>query len=254
MLNFAKQLARDAGRILREHMGRQLDVRHKGQIDLVTEVDLLSEKFIREQINNRFPKHQILGEEGGLSEQTSAYRWIVDPLDGTTNYAHGYPCFCVSVALEHEGTVIVGAIYDPTRDELFAAERGQGATLNERAIQVSTIPSLERALLCTGFPYNVRTSPQKNLNHFSRFLDVAQAVRRDGSAAIDLCYVAAGRFDGFWELNLSAWDMAAGSLIVTEAGGQVTKFDGSPFDNYIPEILATNGLLHTAMSDVLLQK
>lgn len=254
MLHFAKNLAREAGKILREHMGRNFEIHHKGQIDLVTEVDLLSEKFIREQIANHYPKHQVLAEEGGLSERSSAYRWIIDPLDGTTNYAHGYPCFCVSIALEYEGAVVIGVVYDPIRDELFVAESGHGATLNERPLQVSCVSQLDKALLVTGFPYNVRTSPQKNLDNFSRFLDVAQAVRRDGSAALDLCYVAAGRFDGFWELNLASWDMAAGSLIVTEAGGQVTSFNGSPFDYYVPEVLASNGLIHAEMMAVLTQK
>ncbi|HMW02672.1 MAG TPA: inositol monophosphatase family protein [Acidobacteriota bacterium] len=254
MLSFAKQLAKDAGKILREHVGRDFEVRHKGQIDLVTEVDLLSEKFIRDQIANHYPKHQVLAEESGLFEQTSPYRWIIDPLDGTTNYAHGYPFYSVSIALQHESHVLLGVVYDPVRDELFAAERGQGATLNERAIRVSTVERLDQALLCTGFPYNVRTSPKINLDHFSRFLDAAQAVRRDGSAALDLCYVAAGRFDGFWELNLAPWDMAAGGLIVTEAGGTVTRFDHGTFDWYVPEVLASNGLIHQEMSAVLVQK
>ncbi len=254
MLSFAKRIAREAGSILRENFGRDIEIRHKGQIDLVTEVDLMSENFLREQIAIHYPKHQILAEESGLSETTSDYRWIVDPLDGTTNFAHGYPFFSVVVALEYQKEIVLGAIYDPIRDEMFAAERGQGATLNERPLRVSKTPSLDKALLVTGFPYNVRSSPQKNLDHFSDFLDVAQAIRRDGSAALDLCYVAASRFDGFWELNLAPWDMAAGSLIVAEAGGTVTAFNGEPFSSYVPEILATNGLIHDEMVAVLMKK
>jgi myo-inositol-1(or 4)-monophosphatase len=254
MLNFAKQIAREAGAILRENFGRDIEIHHKGQIDLVTEVDLMSEAFLRERIATHYPKHQLLAEEGGLSDVTSEYRWIVDPLDGTTNFAHGYPFFSVVVALEHKKDIVLGVIYDPIRDELFAAERGQGATLNERPLRVSKTASLGQSLLVTGFPYNVRSSPQKNLDHFSDFLDVAQAIRRDGSAALDLCYVAAGRFDGFWELNLAPWDMAAGSLIVTEAGGTVTAFNGSEFSSYVPEVLATNGHIHDEMVAVLMKK
>jgi myo-inositol-1(or 4)-monophosphatase len=254
MLSFAKRIAREAGALLRERFGQPLEVRHKGQIDLVTEADLLSERHLREQIAIYYPKHQILAEEEGLSETISPYRWIVDPLDGTTNYAHGYPFFSVVVALEHEGKTTLGVVYDPMRDEMFAAEAGGGATLNERPIKISAVETVSQALLVTGFPYNVRTSPQKNLDHFSDFLDTAQAIRRDGSAALDLCYVAAGRFDGFWELNLAAWDMAAGALIVSEAGGRVTAFDGSPFDCYTPEVLASNGRIHDEMIRTLTRR
>lgn len=251
VLAFAEAVARDAGALLRERFGAPLDVRHKGRIDLVTEVDVLSEQCIRQHIRARFPDHALLAEEGGLTETASAFRWIVDPLDGTTNYAHGYPFFSVAIALEHQGEVIVGVVYDPLRDELFSAAKGQGTTCNGRRLRVSEVTALEQALLVTGFPYNVKASPQKNLDHFSAFLDLAQAIRRDGSAALDLAYVAAGRFDGFWELNLAPWDMAAGSLLVTEAGGHVTAFNGSAFSPYVPEIVASNGHLHPAMCRVL---
>ncbi|OYT72657.1 MAG: inositol monophosphatase [Chloracidobacterium sp. CP2_5A] len=250
-LSFAEQVAREAGAILRERFGKPLDVRHKGRIDLVTEADLLSENLIRERIHGRFPDHALLAEESGLAERASAFRWVVDPLDGTTNYSHGYPFFSVVIALEHHGETVVGVVYDPLRDELFSAAKGQGTTCNGQPARVSTIATLEQALLVTGFPYNVKSSPQKNLDHFSAFLDVAQAIRRDGSAALDLAYVAAGRFDGFWELNLAPWDMAAGSLLVTEAGGRVTAFDGRPFSPYVAEIVASNGRLQDAMCRVL---
>ena len=251
MLNFAISVARDAGRLLRDRVGTRIDIDHKGSINLVTDVDLASEKLIREAIATYYPRHEILAEEGGLSESGSEYRWIVDPLDGTTNYAHGYPIFCVSIALECRGEVVIGVVYDPMRDELFAAERGNGATLNNRSIRVSQTAELMQGLLSTGFPYNIKTSQLTNLDHWSNFAMNAQALRRDGAAALDLCYVASGRFDGFWELNLSAWDTAAGVLIVTEAGGQVTNFNGGPFSNYKPEIVASNGLIHKSMLEVL---
>ncbi|MCS7079925.1 MAG: inositol monophosphatase [Chloracidobacterium sp.] len=250
-LSFAEQVAREAGAILRERFGAPLDVRRKGRIDLVTEVDVLAENLIRSRIQRRFPDHAILAEESGLVERASAFRWIIDPLDGTTNYSHGYPFFSVAIALEQAGETVVGVVYDPLRDELFAAARGQGTTCNGHPVRVSAVPTLEQALLVTGFPYNVRSSPRKNLDHFSAFLEIAQAIRRDGSAALDLAYVAMGRFDGFWELNLAPWDMAAGSLLVTEAGGRVTAFDGQPFSPYVAEIVASNGLLHDAMCEVL---
>lgn len=256
MRNFAITTAIEAGKILRDYFGRKITVSHKGQIDLVTEVDLLSEKYIKEQIASHYPRHQILAEEGGFTPATSDYRWIVDPLDGTTNYAHGYPIFCVSIALECAGKLVLGVVYDPTRDELFVAEAGMGATLNNRPIHVSENAMLKDALLVTGFPYDIKTTRKNNLNYFSRFALTARAVRRDGSAALDLCYVAAGRFDGFWEMHLGPWDAAAGVLIVAEAGGQVSRFDGSPFELYTEnsrtiELLATNSLIHKDMMRVL---
>jgi myo-inositol-1(or 4)-monophosphatase len=251
MLNFAIRVARDAGALLRDRMGTRIDISHKGSINLVTDVDLASEKLIREAISTYYPRHEILAEEGGLTESISEYRWIVDPLDGTTNYAHGYPVFCVSIGLEHKGEMVLGVVYDPMREELFAAERGGGATLNNKSIRVSKIDDLTNGILSTGFPYDIKTSKLTNLNHWANFAMNAQALRRDGSAALDLCYVACGRYDGFWELNLSPWDTAAGSLIVAEAGGRVTDFKGGGFSNYEPEIVASNGSIHDRMIEVL---
>lgn len=254
MLNFAIQTARDAGAILADRLGRALQVSNKGDIDLVTEADLASEKLIIERIKSHYPRHAILAEEAGDTEGdltgASEWKWIIDPLDGTTNYAHGYPCFCVSIALECAGEIEIGVIYDPTRDELFAAEKGQGATLNGRRMRVSEVEDLNSAMLCTGFPYNVRERPNF-ARDFANFTMEAQAVRRDGSAAIDLAYLACGRFDGFWEDGLNAWDVAAGILLITEAGGRVTDFVGAPLDIYTPKVLASNGLVHHAMMKVL---
>jgi myo-inositol-1(or 4)-monophosphatase len=251
MLNFAIRVAKDAGRLLRDRVGTRIDIDHKGAINIVTDVDLASEKLIREAINTYYPRHEILAEEGGLSESGSEYRWIVDPLDGTTNYAHGYPFFCVSIALECKGEIVLGVVYDPMRDEIFSAERGGGAALNNRPVHVSKTAELMQSLLSTGFPYDIKTSKLTNLDHWANFAMNAQALRRDGAAALDLCYVACGRFDGFWELNLSPWDTAAGALIVTEAGGRVTNFIGGAFSNYKPEIVASNGLIHDRMLEVL---
>lgn len=254
MLNFAVQIARDAGLILTERMGRKsLQVANKGVIDLVTEADLAAERFIIERIQSYYPRHAILAEESGTTvslERDSEFKWIVDPLDGTTNYAHGYPVFCVSIALERAGEVILGVIYDPVRDEMFAAERGEGATLNGRRIRVSEVEDLNRAMVCTGFPYDVRDRGDF-ARHFAHFIMHAQAIRRDGSAALDLAYVACGRFDGFFEEGLRPWDVAAGVLLVAEAGGRITHFNGQPFDIYTPPILASNGLVHEAMRQVL---
>ena len=253
MLNFAIQTARDAGRVLRDRFGRAIQISNKGDIDLVTEADLAAERVIIERIHSYFPRHSILAEESGESITVgggSDVKWIVDPLDGTTNYAHGYPCFCVSIAMERAGVLEIGVIYDPTRDELFAAERGQGATLNDRSIEVSETFDLNSALLCTGFPYDVRLR-QDFARHLHNFIMHAQGVRRDGSAALDLAYVACGRFDGFWEEGLNPWDVAAGALLVSEAGGRVSRYDGKAFDIYSPPIVASNGLVHEAMMRLL---
>jgi myo-inositol-1(or 4)-monophosphatase len=251
MLDFAIRVARDAGRLLRDRLGTGFDIEHKGAINLVTEIDLASERLIRETIATYYPRHEILAEEGGLSESKSEYRWIVDPLDGTTNYAHGYPIFCVSIALERAGETVLGVVYDPMREELFTAERGGGAALNNRSIRVSQTGELMQSLLSTGFPYDIKTSTLTNLDHWANFAMNAQALRRDGAAALDMCYVACGRFDGFWELNLSPWDTAAGALIVTEAGGRISDFRGARFSNYKPEVIASNGLIHDRMIEVL---
>jgi len=256
VLNFAIQTAREAGAVLADRLGRALQVSQKGDIDLVTEADLASEKLIIERIKSHYPRHAILAEESGASNGVDFvpgkgdWKWIIDPLDGTTNYAHGYPCFCVSIALERAGAIEIGVIYDPTRDEMFAAERGQGTTLNGRRVRVSKVEDLNSAMLCTGFPYNVRERPNF-ARDFASFTMEAQAVRRDGSAAIDLAYIACGRFDGFWEDGLNAWDVAAGLLLVEEAGGRVSNFTGGALDIYTPKVLASNGLVHDAMMKVL---
>jgi len=214
-------------------------------------MDHRAEAAVIEILGKEFPAHGILTEESKGREGSGSYRWILDPLDGTTNYAHGYPFFCVSLALEKDEQIIWGIIYDPLREELFAAEAGRGATVNGRALQVSAARHIHQSFLCTGFPYDMRESPEDNLGYFSRFAKIAQAIRRDGSAALDLCYVAMGRFDGFWEMKLNPWDVAAGGLIVTEAGGRVTDFSGGPFTIHGQEILATNGLIHEEMLTVL---
>ncbi len=249
------QMARDAGRILIERQGRNLQISSKGDINLVTEADLAAENLIIERISSYYPRHAILAEESGASivnetAPTSEWKWIIDPLDGTTNYAHGYPCFCVSIAAERNGRIELGVVYDPVREEMFAAERGQGATLNERTIRVSEVDDLNRAMLCTGFPYDVRERTDF-ARHFTKFTMHAQAVRRDGSAALDLAFVACGRFDGFWEDGLNPWDVAAGLLLIEESGGLVTNYKGAALDIYTPEVLASNGLIHDAMMAVL---
>lgn len=254
MLNFAIQTARDAGRLLAERFGRTLEITNKSELDLVTASDLASERLIIDRIKTHHPRHAILAEESGATSEHSDsqpdWRWIIDPLDGTTNYAHGYPCFCVSIGLENKGRLELGVVYDPMRDEMFTAERGQGAALNGRRIHVSPTPNLASALLCTGFPYDVRERSEF-ARHFTNFIMAAQGVRRDGSAALDLAYVAAGRFDGFWEEGLNPWDVAAGTLIVEEAGGRVTNYSGGPVNIYSPPIMASNGIVHEEMMRVL---
>ncbi|HET9569311.1 MAG TPA: inositol monophosphatase family protein [Vicinamibacterales bacterium] len=236
----------------RRESGFQID--KKGTIDLVTEVDLECEKMCRALLAERFPHHDILAEElssGPGQPRTSRYRWVFDPLDGTTNYAHGLPVFCASLALEIDGRAEVGAIYDPTRKELFTGERGQGAFVNGTRLRVSETRSLLDALLVTGFPYDVHEKLVPLLAMFGAFLGEARAVRRLGSAALDLCYVAAGRVDGFWEQTLKPWDVAAGALIVEEAGGRITGMDGSQFDPAAAHLVASNGQIHEAMLGVI---
>jgi myo-inositol-1(or 4)-monophosphatase len=252
MLNFAIETVRDAGRILLEKLGR-VNISKKGDINLVTEADLASEALIIERIRSHYPRHSILAEESGdavIIGDGGSSKWIIDPLDGTTNYAHGYPCFCVTIALEHDGEVVLGVTFDPTRDEIFAAEKGRGATLNRKPIRVSQAETLRDSLIVTGFPYDFKTKPQF-VKHFTDFLMESRGVRRDGSAAIDMAYVACGRFDGFWEEGLNPWDVAAGKLLVEEAGGVVSYYDGSAFNIYQPPILASNGIIHNAMMAVL---
>ncbi len=240
------EIAREAGALLMEYFRRNVKVEYKGEADLVTVADRKSEALIRERIGKHWPTHDILGEEGGLHDTGSEYRWYVDPLDGTTNFAHGYPVFCVSMALDHKGNRIAGVIYDPTRDELFAAERGAGAYLNQERIHVSGTANLAECLLATGFPSHKRHK-NPNIFFYHQITLRTHGVRRAGSAALDLCCVACGRFDGFWEFNLNSWDTAAGVLIVEEAGGRVTDFRGGPFQLESREIVASNGLVHPAM-------
>jgi myo-inositol-1(or 4)-monophosphatase len=252
----AVELACAAGAILREGHGRAHAPEHKGRIDLVTEYDRRSERLVLDGIRQRYPGHAILAEEsgahaGGPADAAGAVRWVVDPLDGTTNFTHNYPFFCVSIGAESGGRLVAGAVYDPVRDELFAAAAGHGATLNGRAIRVSDIAQVEKALLVTGFPYDVREHPERSLPLFEVFLVRAQAIRRDGSAALNLCYLACGRFDGFWEMSLSPWDMAAGVLLVREAGGLVTGYDGGEFQLDGRQILATNGRIHEEMKTII---
>ena len=253
MLNFAIETAREAGQILLEKFGRKIKISKKGDIDLVTEADLASEKAIIERIRSHYPKHSVLAEESGASSFAGGdhrWRWIVDPLDGTTNYAHGYPCFCVTLALEHDGEIVVGVTFDPTRNELFAAEKGKGATLNNKPIRVSETEKLSESLIITGFPYDFKQK-ENFAKHLTDFLLKSRGVRRDGSAAIDMAYVACGRFDGFWEEGLHAWDVAAGVLLIEEAGGRVSYYDDSKFSIYEPPICADNGLIHTEMLQIL---
>lgn len=253
MIDLAIRAAREAGAILQEFATRGFQIENKGRINLVTEADLASERHIKELISAQYPFHRILAEESGASAHDSLgeYTWIIDPLDGTTNFSHGFPCYAVSIGVEYKGQSVVGVIYDPSRDELFAAERGAGATCNGELIRVSDIESLERALVVSGFPYDVRERMEEYLPAWREFLNHAQGVRRLGAAAIDMACVASGRMDGFWEHGLNAWDMAAGWVIIEEAGGRVTKLDGSAFDNHSSSLLCTNGLIHDEMLAVL---
>ncbi len=244
-------IAREAGALLMPYFHQHLKIEYKGEADLVTAADRASEALIRDRIQQQWPTHDVLGEELGLSDQGSDFRWYVDPLDGTTNFAHGYPVFCVSIALEQRlsetaAKRIAAVIYDPTRDELFSAEPGKGAQLNGEAIHVSKVANLKECLLATGFPSQKRHK-NPNIYFYHQITLHTHGVRRAGSAALDLCNVACGRFDGFWEFNLNPWDTAAGVLIVEEAGGKVTRFDGSPFEINSRETVASNGLLHEAL-------
>jgi myo-inositol-1(or 4)-monophosphatase len=249
-LEVAVAAARQAGAIIRTGYGQAVTITHKGAIDLVTEFDKRSETLILGQLRAAFPEHAIHSEESGRAAG-DAFEWLVDPLDGTTNFAHKFPVFSVSIALTHQGRLITGVVYDPLRDELFTAEAGQGARLNGAPIQVSAIDALGQALLSTGFPYDVRTNPNNNLAEFTRFQLLAQGVRRTGSAALDCSWVAAGRLDGFWELRLNPWDIGAGALIAREAGGRVTTYSGDEDILGKPSILVTNGALHEEMLRVL---
>jgi myo-inositol-1(or 4)-monophosphatase len=241
-------IAREAGALLNDFFRQHVKIEYKGEADLVTAADRAAEKLIRDRITQQWPDHDVLGEEQGLNDRGSEYRWYVDPLDGTTNFAHGYPVFGVSLGLEHRSAAhgdkrIAGVIYDPTRDELFSAERGKGAYLNGEAIQVSKTSRLQESLVATGFPSHKRHK-NPNIHFYHQITLRSHGVRRAGSAALDLCNVAAGRFEGFWEFNLNPWDTAAGVLMVEEAGGKVTRFDGSPFELDSRQTVASNGMVH----------
>lgn len=247
----AAQAALRAGEIQRERYGGELSVEYKGTIDLVTEVDRACEEAILQILRSRFPDHDVLAEESGSDRRGSRYVWFVDPLDGTTNYAHAYPFFASSIALARDGELIAAAVYAPMRDELFTAERGQGARLNGAPLRTSSESRLIASLLVTGFPYDVHEHPEERLALFNHLVPRAQGIRRSGSAALDLCYVAAGRLDGFWEERLNPWDVLAGALLVEEAGGRVTRFDGSSLALRADQVVATNGPLHEAMLEEL---
>ena len=237
-------IAREAGALLLTYFNPQIKIEYKGDVDLVTAADRASEKLIVERLQAKWPQHGIVGEEGTRSDIGAEYRWLVDPLDGTTNFAHGYPVFCVSIALvRHDDQLEVGVLYDPTRDELFAAERGGGATLNGAPMHVSKTAQLGESILGTGFPSHKRHK-NPNIHFYQQITLRSHGVRRAGSAALDLANVASGRYDGFWEFNLNPWDTAAGVLIVQEAGGTVTRFDGTPFRLDSREVLGSNGLIH----------
>ncbi len=251
LLQFAVNCALESGKIQRRHYQKAFRIRHKGEINLVTDVDIACQDRILALIKERCPDDDIIAEEQTNSYEGSANRWIVDPLDGTTNYAHGYPFFCTSIAYEVKGEVVLGVVYNPIFKELFTAVKGGGSYLNDRRLTVSSTESLKQSLLSTGFPYDIATTTNNNINHFVSFLYEAQAIRRDGSAALNLGYVACGRFDGYWELKLNPWDMAAGVLIVEEAGGRITDLAGSPFSIYDDSIVASNGLIHDDLIRIL---
>ncbi len=241
-----------AGDMQMAQFGADFQIHKKGTIDLVTEVDVAVERMFRALVAERFPDHQVLAEEmGGAAEAPPGPCWVFDPIDGTTNFAHGLPIFCASLALEIGGVADVAAVYDPNRKELFTAERGGGAFLNGRPLRVSSATTLVDAMLVTGFPYDVHTRVDEIVGLFAAFVGQVRAVRRLGSAAIDLCYVAAGRMDGFWERDLKPWDIAGGALIVVEAGGRITNMEGQPFTSRGGHVLATNGHLHDVMLDVI---
>ncbi len=250
-LEVAVSAAKTAGSLLLENFPGKREISYKGRINIVTEMDVQSEKIIVSRINKEFPDMSILAEEGTDKINNSKYRWIIDPLDGTVNYAHNFGFWCVSIALEERNKgIIVGAVYAPYLNELYTALKGSGAELNKKPLQVSSVNELEKSFIATGFPYDIKET-QNSIVYFNKFLLKAQAIRRVGSAAIDLCYVASGKFDGYWEMGLYPWDTAAGILILEEAGGNVSDFSGRKFTPYKKEILATNGLIHSEMMEVL---
>jgi myo-inositol-1(or 4)-monophosphatase len=248
-LELAVETAMEAGAILLSEFDRPAKISYKGEVDLVTQADRRSEEAIVSRLRRYFPNHAIVAEEGSGQEGEASYRWVVDPLDGTTNFAHGYPCFAVSIGLEEAGELLTGVIYQPITKELYTASRGQGAFLNGKRIQVSSIERLSTSLLATGFP-STKRARNPNIHYYWNFTLRSHGVRRDGSAALDLASVACGRFDGFWEFGLHAWDTAAGVLLVQEAGGMVTNFAGQPYRIGDYETLASNGRIHAELRQV----
>ncbi|MFH1093105.1 MAG: inositol monophosphatase family protein [Candidatus Omnitrophota bacterium] len=248
-LNAAVQAALIAGDMIKSRFGKTQNIRFKGSINIVTDTDIKAEKLIVKTLKQRFPQYGFLAEEG-YGQDKGSDRWIIDPLDGTTNFAHGFPFFAVSIALEKDGQIRTGVVYDPIHQELFTAVWGKGAYLNKKKIRVSKVNNLGKAFLATGFSYDFKEKKDNNIDNFSKFLMASMAVRRAGAAVIDLCYVACGRFDGFWEMDLQPWDTAAAALIIKEAGGEITQFDGSPFSNYKKNMLASNGLIHKQMLNI----
>jgi myo-inositol-1(or 4)-monophosphatase len=253
MIELAIAAAQEAGAFLKERVGKVLAIEEKfGQArNLVSEIDKGSEAGIIRRIKARYPDHDILAEESGLQHTGSDYRWIIDPLDGTTNFLHAVPIFCVTIVIEFKGEIIAGVTYDPNRDELFTAELGSGAFLGTQQLHVSTAETMIQSLMVTGFPYNLGENKDRPLDHFGNFAMASQGIRRLGSAALDLAYVASGRFDGYWEVSLNPWDMAAGVLIVREAGGRTTDFMGNALSVYQKQVLATNGRIHSLCLDIL---
>ena len=250
-LKVAREAARAAGKILSRMLGDDHNIVKKGQIDLVTEADLAAEKIILEIVGHNFPKDNILSEEAGRRDEASNRTWLIDPLDGTTNFAHRFPFFAVSIALEIENEVVLGIVYNPYMNEFFEAAKGKGAYLNGEPLRVSTTFSLQESLLATGFPYDVYERPGKMVGLLEKMIVRAQGIRRLGSAALDLCYVAAGKLDGFWEESLKPWDTGAGDIIVREAGGRLTTFGGGPYNPYLGSVVASNGLIHDEMVKVI---
>lgn len=254
LLQAAVEAGQEAGALLLRYAETGFRIEYKNPINLVTDADRAAEQCVVDHLRSRFPDHQFLAEEQGRYEDgSSPYRWIIDPLDGTTNFAHSYPAYCVSIGLEYDGRCILGVVFDPSRNELFTAIEHHGAYVNDRPLHVSETKTLDSSLLVTGFAYDIRETKRNNLDHFAKFALKAQGLRRTGSAALDLCYVAAGRFDGFWEVRLNPWDMAAGSVIAREAGGCLTDFSGKDLSIYGQELVASNGRIHEAMLAVLNQ-
>jgi myo-inositol-1(or 4)-monophosphatase len=250
-LTFARKTALNAGKILSDGFNKGKDIKYKGIIDPITKFDLSSEKYIINQIIENFPSHSILTEEGSDVDNNSPFRWIIDPLDGTVNYTHRFPVYSVSIALQYNNKSIIGVVYDPEKDEMFSAALGKGAFLNSKKISVSKEKNLKRSLLATGFAYNINSARKNNLGIFARMMKQSQAVRRLGSAALDLCWMAHGRLDGFWEYYLHPWDTAAAIIIIEEAGGKISRINGDNYSIFDNNILASNKLIHNQMIKAL---